>query len=67
MPAMPVQEDEQTTRPSSVLDDLEEDEIEKIIEDAYGRIQIFDNKILRDMPEGQSKSNIAFDWFSKYC
>ena len=63
---MPVQEDEQTTRPSSVLDDLEEDEIEKIIEDVYGRIQIFDNKILRDMPEGQSKSNIAFDWFSKY-
>eukprot|EP01036_Dinobryon_divergens_P026990 gene26990-35695_t len=66
VPAMPVQEDEQTTRPSSVLDDLEEDEIEKIIEDVYGRIQIFDNKILRDMPEGQSKSNIAFDWFSNY-
>ena len=66
MPALPVVEDEQTTRPSSVLDDLEEDEVEKIIEDVYGRIQIFEKKILRDMPEGQSKSNIAFDWFSKY-
>ena len=66
IPALPVHEDEQTTLASSVLDDLEEDEVEKVIEDVYGRIQIFENQILRDMPEGQSKSNIAYDWFSKY-
>eukprot|EP01035_Chromulina_nebulosa_P067014 gene67014-91785_t len=66
MPALPTREDEQTILPCSVLEGLEDDVVDNIIEDTYGRIQIMDGKILRDMPEGQSKANIAFQWFSQY-
>ena len=63
---LPTLEDEQTILPCSILDGLEDDIVGNIIEETYGRIQIMDGKILRDMPEGQSKANIAFQWFSQY-
>ena len=59
MPALPTWEDEQTILPCSILDGLDDDVVSNIIEDTYGRIQIMDGKILRDMPEGQSKANIS--------
>lgn len=66
MPALPKWEDEQTILPLSIIDGLEDDVVGNIIEDTYGRVQIMDGKILRDMPEGQSKATIAFQWFSQY-
>ena len=59
-------EDDQTSLSTTVFDGMEEEFIENAIEDTYGKIEIMDRKILRDMPEGQIKSTIMYEWFSNY-
>ena len=66
MPTLPKNEDDRTTLPTSVLEGFSEELIENTIEDVYGKVQIMDQTILRDMPEGQIKSTIIFEWFSEY-
>eukprot|EP01035_Chromulina_nebulosa_P026565 gene26565-34790_t len=66
MPSLPKNEDDRTTLPISVLEGFSEELIENAIEDVYGKVQIMDQTILRDMPEGQMKSTIIFEWFSEY-
>ena len=66
LPPFPSSESERTSCPKETLLSLDNETIEKLLEECQGKIQIFENEVTRDPPVCHQKSYIAGKFLSHY-